>query len=56
MLKVRWEITPGIFLMANRLAMAVPIRLVPVVVPGWMFGFTGSENGGRNILAQAGDD
>ena len=44
-----------IFFIAKRFAIAVPTRLTPVVTPGWMFGFTGLLNGGKNILAQEGE-
>ena len=55
MLKLVPEITPGIFFMAKRSAMAVPTRFTPVVTPGWMRGLTGLRKGGRKMRAQAGE-
>ena len=54
-LKLVPEITPGIFFMAKRFAIAVPTKFTAVVTPGWIRLLTGLRKGGKNILAQLGE-
>ncbi len=49
--KPRYEITPGLFSRANRSFIAAPIRLIPSITSGGMFGFIGSAYGGTKMRA-----